>query len=124
MNNEDAFKLADMASLDLPTTSEGREFFLRRVVAESRGNPKAIMEIIEKERRRGKTIDASTEITHEAMQDPLPATPFLSAFLIIAIITRYGASALGMPDWKIILIVAIAVTLILMLVDKVFKMDK
>lgn len=122
--SEDAFRLADMASIDLPTTPEGRELFLRRVVAESRGNPKAIMEIIDKERRRGKVVDASTEITHEAAQEPLPATLFLSVFLVIAIVARYGASSLGMPDVKIILIVAIIATSTLLLIDKILKQDK
>ena len=123
LSHEEAFKLADAASIDLPTTPEGRELFLRRVAAESKGNPLAIMQIIDKERRRGNVVDASTEISHEAIQEPLSAAPFLSTFLIIAIVARYGASSVGMPDWKIILIVAIVVVAVLLLIDKVLKQE-
>lgn len=121
LNNEDAYKLADMASVDLATTSAGRELFLKRVVAESSGNPKSIMEIIDKERRRGTIIDASTEISHEAIQEPLAATPFLSAFVLIAVVARYGSSTVGLPDWKIISIIAIAILVVFVLIDKVLK---
>lgn len=124
LSSEDAYRLADAASIELPTTPEGREIFLKRVVSESKGNPKAMIEILEKEKRRGKIVDASTEISHDALQEPLPATPFLSTFLILAIVARYGASSIGMPDWKIILIVAIAVVAVLLLIDRVLKQDK
>lgn len=120
-NSTDAYKLADKASIDLATTSGGRELFLKRVVAESKGNPKSIMEIIDKERRRGKIIDASTEISHEAMQEPISALPFLSAFAAIAVVARYGTSTVGMPDWKIISIIAIGLLLMLVVIDKVLK---
>ena len=123
MSYEQAYKLADAASIDLPTTLKDRELFLKRVVAESKGNPRAIMEIIEKEKKRGKIVNASTEITHEAMQEPLSAAPFLSTFLIMAIVARYGASSVGMPDWKIILIIVIVVVAVLLLIDRLFKQE-
>jgi len=67
-------------------------------------------------------VDAATEISHEAIQEPLPATPFLSVFLIIAVVSRYSASTI-IPDVKIILVVAIAIVAILILIDKVLKQD-
>ena len=81
------------------------------------------MEIIDKERRRGKVVDATTEISHEAIQEPLPATPFLTVFLVIAAVSRYSASSLEMPDVKFILIVVIIIIAVLISVDKVLKLD-
>ncbi len=118
---DDALHLADAASADVATTPAGREQWLKRVVAESGGNPLAIMEIIDQERRRGRVVGADTEITHEAAQEPLPATPILSALALIAVISRYGASSLGLPDWKLVLIVAAAVVIILVLIDRILK---
>ena len=123
LRSKDAYKLAEIASVDLPTLPEERELFLKRVVAESKGNPKAIMEIIEKESKRGGLVDASTEISHEAIQEPLPATLFLSTFLIIFVVSRYVTSTLGLPDWKIILIIAIVILAVLICVDKILKQE-
>lgn len=122
LNRDDAYKLADIASLDLPTTQGEKELFLRKVVAESNGSPKAIMEIIDKERKRGKLIDATTEISHEA-NEPLPATAFLSFFLVVAVVSRYGASSMGMPDIKLILIFTIIIVALLIFTDKVLKQE-
>ena len=118
---DDAMHLADAASADIATTPTGREQWLRRVAAESQGNPQAIVEIVDRERRRGRVVGADAEIVHEASQEPLPATPILSALALIAVISRYGASSVGRPDLKIILIVAAAVVLTLVLIDRILK---
>ena len=114
---DEAFALADKASMDLPTTAGGREGFLNRVVDESKGSPKAIMEIIDKERRRGHVVDADTEVEHEAVQEPLPAKPIIKFVGLVCLAGRFIASRLGMPDLALILIGMAVVAGLLVLID-------
>jgi hypothetical protein len=123
LKSEDAFILADMASVDLLTTPEDREPFLKRVVAESKGNPKGIMEIIDKERRRGKVVNAATLVSHEAIQEPLPAKLFLRPIGIITLLGRYISSSIGMPDLKIIFTGVFIAVLALLVVDAVLEWE-
>ena len=118
---QEAYQLAEAASADLRVSVADRKLVLRRMVAESNGNPQAIMEIIEKERRWNRNLEATTELSYEGGEEPQPATPFLTVFLLIALASRFAATSVGMPDWKLIAIASIVVFAVLGLVDRILR---
>ena len=105
-------QLAEQASQDID--SPNKESFLADIVNQSRGNPQVLLDLIERARR-----SQDTNVEHPGNQRCMPATPFLSLFLLWACVCRYTASSLGKPDWKILLAIAIIALSLVIIFDKI-----
>lgn len=105
-------QLAEDASQDLELPDKAS--FIADVVNEARGNPQAVLDLVEHARR---TQESSVE--HPGLQKTLPATPFLTLFLLWACIGRYTASSLGHPDIKVLFALVIIILSITIVFDRI-----
>lgn len=112
LSRSESRQLAQDAShdLDLPNKAS----FIADIANQSRGNPQILLNLIDRTRR-----SQDTDVEHAVNQQCLPATPFLSLFLLWACVCRYTASSLGKPDWKILLAIAIIVLSLTIIFDKI-----
>ena len=111
LGRKDAFELARRVSAELNLS----ESDLRNICGKAKGNPLAIIELIEMTNAKGKVP------SHHAGQKVLSATPFLSVALTMAIMARYGASSVSEPDAKIFAILFVLVVVLLMTFDRILK---
>jgi len=112
LSKSESQELTKIASQDLDL--KNKSTFIANVVSESRGNPRAILEMVERGRRT-----QQADIDHPGMQKTLSATPFLSLFLLWAIVSRYSASSIGRPDLKIIIALFIVALSLPVIVDRI-----
>ena len=112
LSKTEARQLAEDASRDLELPDKAS--FITDVINEAHGNPQAILDLVERARR---TQERTVE--HPGLQKTLPATPFLTLFLLWACVGRYTASSLGAPDVKILLAIVIAVLSVTIVFDRI-----
>jgi hypothetical protein len=105
-------QLAEDASQDLEVPDKTSS--ITEIVNQSRGNPQILLDLVERARRT-----QQMDLDHPGIHKTLPATPFLSLFLLWACVCRYTASSLGKPDWKILLAIAIIVLSLVIIFDKI-----
>lgn len=114
LDKKETFELARKAAADINIPD--MKAFLNHIYTQSQGNPQAIIEIIEKTKKTG---NLSPE--HSGMQKVLPATPFLSLFVMAVVLSRYSASALSKPSLKIYAIVILLGLAPLIILDKILN---
>lgn len=112
LTKDESRQLARAASQDLVVPRQAD--FLAGIVSESHGNPQAILDLVDRARRR----QSVGGLEHLGVNKTMSATPFLSLFLLWACIGRYTASSLGEPDLKILFVIAIVALSIAILFDK------
>lgn len=112
LSRAESRQLAQEASQDIDLPNKAS--FIANMANQSRGNPQVLLDMVERARR---TQD--TNVEHPGNQRCMPATPFLSLFLLWACVCRYTASSLGKPDWKILLAIAVIVLSITIIFDKI-----
>ena len=112
LTKAEARQLAEDASQDLQVPD--RATFATDVANQSRGNPQIIMDLVERARR---TQDH--RVKHSGSEQCLPATPFLSLFLLWACVARYTASSMGQPELKILLAIVIVAISFIVVLDRV-----
>lgn len=108
----EARQLAEEASKDIDLPSKAS--FLADVVNQSQGNPQVVLDLVDRARRT-----QETGFDHPGRHKTLPATPFLSLFLLWAFLGRYTAASLGQPDWKVLLVIAIVALSVVVVFDKI-----
>lgn len=112
LTKDESYQLARAASQDLDVPHKAD--FLAGIISEGRGNPQAILDLVDRARRRQNTGG----LEHIGLHKTMSATPFLSLFMLWAFIGRYTASSLGEPDLKIILVILIVALSLAILFDK------
>ncbi|MDZ4231739.1 MAG: hypothetical protein U1C72_00615 [Candidatus Pacearchaeota archaeon] len=115
LTKAEARQLAKDASQDLDLPE--RSTFVADVANQADGNPQVVLDLVDRARR---TQDHRVE--RQGAGQCLPATPFLSLFLLWCFVGRYTASSMGEPDFKILLALAIAALSITVVLDKVLVM--
>ena len=108
------FEFASRMTVDMNIPDKAA--YLKYIYVESKGNPKAIIELVNATKSSGNTAPQ-----HLGVQKVLPATPILSLFLMAAIASRYSATALSQPDWKIFATIIILGIAPLLVLDKILK---
>ncbi len=93
-----------------------RTGYMNHLYSESEGNPKALIELVQETRYTGQLYPK-----HLAVQKVLSATPILSLCMMGAVASRYSASALSSPDWKIFATLVILGIAPLVVLDMVLK---
>lgn len=112
LNKTEARQLADEASQDLDLPNKAT--FINTVLSEAASNPQAILEMVDRARRTRTGL-----VEHPGIQKTLSATPFLSLFLLWAVLSRYVAASLGHPDLKILVTLGIIALSLVIVFDRV-----
>lgn len=112
LSKDESHQLAQAASLDLELPNKAS--FIAEVANQSHGNPEAILDLVNRARRRHPV----GSLEHLGVNKTMSATPFLSLFLLWACLGRYMASSLGEPDLKILFVIAIVALSIAVFLDK------
>lgn len=110
-----AYELIQKASADLSIPDQ--RAYLQNIFVHSGGNPQAILEMVDITRRTGELHP-----THSGVQKVLPATPLLSMFMMMAVLSRYSASALSEPDLKVYVTLVLFGLIPPIVLDRILKM--
>jgi hypothetical protein len=115
LSKQETYELARKASADLSIPDQ--KAYCQNIFAHSEGNPQAILEMVDITRRTGELYP-----THSGVMKVLPATPLLSMFMMMAVLSRYSASSLSKPDLKVYVTLVLFGLMPPIVLDRILKL--
>ncbi len=119
LNKAASFDLARKAIAKTGLALADEQAYLSHLWTQSNGNPGALLALVEQTQKSG-TLTPE----HAGTRKVLSATPLLSAIWTAVVISRYPASALSEPQWKVWASIIIFGLLPFILLDRLLKMRR
>lgn len=119
LNKNECLELGRKAIAKAGLSLADEQAYLNHLWAESHGNPGALLTMVEQSQKTG-TLTPE----HTGARQVLSATPLLTAIWTAVVISRYPASALSEPQWKVWASIIIFGLLPFILLDRLLRMRR